>query len=169
MIKSSCELNYCTPFVHRSRHGISRAPGRIAFLAIIVFFGVLSLGCGGGSSGTGETGVEGIPASEGQIIDPSCTPVSDVELSTLGLGAAQEVSGEDGSFTLHPSAPQQVPAPSGAASPELEVSQANCIMIVYDDGRVVSTSVYPLGDVPECSIEGLQGAVPAEDLPSCGD
>jgi hypothetical protein len=145
------------------------APGRISLLTIVFFGAVVLAGCGGGSSGTGETGVEGLRPSEGQIIDPSCSPVSNVDLPSLGLGTYQDVSGEDGSFTLDPDAPQQVPAPPGAASPELDRSQANCIVIVYDNGSVVSTNVYPLANLPECSVEGLQGAVPNEELPPCSD
>jgi hypothetical protein len=169
MSRSSFELNRFIPLLRRPRHESSRATGRIAFLTMVVFGSVLSVGCGGGSSGTGETGVEKTPASEGQIVDPSCVPVSDVDLRSIGLGATQDVSGDDGSFTLDPNAPQQLPAPQGATAPELEGSQANCVVIVYDKGTVVSTNVYPLADLPECSIEGLQGAVPDGDLPACGD
>ncbi len=169
MIKSSCESNCFTPSLREPRHGISKAPGRIALLAILFFGNVLSVGCGGGSSGTGETGVGGVRASEGQIVDSSCIPVSDVDLPSLGLGTTQDVSGDDGAFTLDSNTPQRVPAPPGAASPELDGSQPSCIVIVYENGTVISSNVYPLADLPECSIEGLEGVVPAEDLPSCGD
>lgn len=169
MIKNSSESNDFTPTLPKPSRGISKAPGRIALLAVLVLGSVFSVGCGGGSSGTGETGVGGIRASEGQIVDSSCTPVSDVDLPSLGLGATQDVSSDDGSFTLDPDAPQELPAPPGAALPELDGSRSNCIVIVYDNGTVVSTNVYPLSELPECSIEGLVGAVPADDLPSCGD
>jgi hypothetical protein len=169
MMTSNFKSNHRIAVLGRSFPWPCRGREVRGFLAVVVLSAFVIIGCGGGSSGTGENDVSGIGASEGQIVDASCKPVSGVDLSSLGLGTAQDVSGDDGSFTLDPKTPQQVPAPPGVSSPELDRSQANCIVIVYENGRVVSSNVYPLADIPECSIEGLPGSVTDEDLPLCGD
>ncbi len=145
---------------------------RVVHLFLLVVLSsaiVVSVGCGGGSSGTGESNPRS-DGSVGQIVDVSCNPIPNIDMSELGLQTAQTLSGEDGSFVLVDSKePQQIPGPPENPVLELETRTGNCIVIVLDKGEVVSTQVYPSADLPECSIEGLEAVVREEDLPPCGD
>lgn len=152
---------------HRSRLGLvaKRLPSllhRGAHSSVLAALVLIATGCGGGSSGTGE-GIR----SEGQVLDKQCQPVVGLDLSTLGLLTTEPQSREDGAFELDPTVSGPVRVPAGSGTPEIDVSEPACILIVYQEGGVVSVNSYSLGDIPECSLEGVTGIVPPEELPSC--
>jgi hypothetical protein len=129
---------------------------------LLVSFGLLISGCGGGSSGTGADGL-----SRGQVVDGACKPLADVDMPSLGVDTSEQTSASDGRFVLSSTKPQTIPDPTNGSGSGREISEPSCVIIVYEDGIITSSVAYPLADLSDCSIEEVQSTYPQNELPGC--
>jgi hypothetical protein len=129
----------------------------------LLVYGAAVSACGGGSSGTGESG------SLGQILDRSCQPLGSVDLSAVGLETTDQFSAEDGTFRLAQTTSSRVQVSDGTRGVDVDISAPTCILIVYDQGQAVSVSSYPLTELSGCSIEGIQGRESLNEPLQCGE
>jgi len=120
-------------------------------------------GCGGGSSGTGET------ESNGQVVDPACTPVASVDLAAVGLPTVEESSAPDGTFTVDPEAVGDGTIPWGeSAEGAGNSTEPTCSLVVYAEGMILAIDTYPAELLEECSVEGLREKLPEAAAALCG-
>jgi|GEM_PF-2654977 len=131
--------------------------------AVFVLIILPIIGCGGGSSGTGDNS-----SNQGQIVDEFCVPVPGLDLSNIGLEGDDTKSADDGSFALAPNVGESVNLSDGQTSVKVDVKEPTCIIVAYYEKGIASVNSYPLEELPECSIDGIEGIVPAEELPLCG-
>jgi hypothetical protein len=114
--------------------------GRLALLIVAV-----TLGCGGGSSGTGNS------QTAGQVVSGDCRPVKALDLFSLGLDSEEQFSRNDGSFTI------AAPSGLGEGTPlPSDSSQANCTIIVYKNGAIASEHSYLRAHGDTCTVKDLQ-------------
>lgn len=123
---------------------------------------LLLAGCGGGSSGTGES------EQLGQVVDRACQPIGSLDMGSIGIATVAPLSGEDGSFSLAPTSSNTIRIPDETSGSAVDLSAPLCILVVYDGGEIVAVNTYPFEELLECSIEGVRATVPAENLPPCG-
>ena len=127
---------------------------RVVFFSIAVF----SVGCGGGSAGTGE------PESFAQLLDSSCQPLKNIDLAMIGInGSADQFSGYNGEFKLLPDSEGLIQIPNSQSSPMMvPASDPICVIITTRDNMIAETLVFPRSELSDCNIEAVRERFPAD-------
>jgi hypothetical protein len=130
--------------------------------ALCIAVNLFCIGCGGGSSGTGEINSTGI------VIDGTCRPVQDLPLDSLGVESMQTTTAADGSFEFKPDNQGTVSVPTTAQNESIKTPEPVCVVIQYEAGLIQEVFVYPAGSTDRCSLESILMSIPNAVDGRCG-